>query len=174
MRLWVGIAFAGAFVASATSAMAQSNVETGVLECQGRSNSFIVGSVTNLDCLYRPSLPGRAHAYQATIRRVGLDIGFNESTRLSWAVFAPTHRIGPGALAGSYLGASANATFGVGIGANAMFGGSNNTVALQPVSAQGQTGFGAAGGISQLELVPVREVRRSQRHRHHRHHRNRR
>jgi hypothetical protein len=155
MRAWVGLAFAGAFFASASSAAAQSNVETGVLECQGRSTSFIVASVTNLDCLYRPSLPGRAQAYQATIKRFGIDVGFNQSTRLSWAVFAPTHRIGPGALTGTYVGASANATFGLGVGLNALFGGSNNTIALQPVSAQGQVGIGAAGGISQLDLVPV-------------------
>ncbi|MBN8963918.1 MAG: DUF992 domain-containing protein, partial [Rhizobiales bacterium] len=163
MRLWVGLAFAGAFFASASSASAQSTVETGVLECQGQSMSFVVASVTNLDCLYRPSLPGRVQAYRATIKRVGVDIGINQSTRLSWAVFAPTHRIGPGALAGAYLGASANATFGVGLGVNALFGGSNNTISLQPVSAQGQVGIGAAGGISSLELVPVRQVHRSHR-----------
>jgi hypothetical protein len=145
-------------------------VETGVLECQGQSTSFIVASVTNLDCLYRPSLPGRAQAYQATIKRIGVDIGINQSTRLSWAVFAPTHRIGPGALAGAYLGASANATLGLGVGVNALFGGSNNTIALQPVSAQGQVGIGAAGGISSLELVPVRQVHRKHRKHKHRHH----
>jgi hypothetical protein len=71
-------------------------------------------------------------------------------------VFAPTRRVGPGDLAGSYGGASASATAGVGVGANALVGGSNNTIALQPVSVQGQTGLGVAAGIAGMELRPGR------------------
>jgi hypothetical protein len=74
---------------------------------------------------------------------------------ISWAVFAPTTRVGPGSLSGVYVGASANATVGLGVGANALFGGSNRTISLQPVSVQGQTGLGAVGGISALELQPL-------------------
>ena len=160
MRCSAGVAFAVALVASISSATAHEGVKTGVLECRGVSQQFVVASVTNLDCIYRPSYGGRAHAYVAQIRRVGLDIGFNQSTALAWAVFAPTRHLGRGSLAGSYLGASANATLGVGVGANALFGGSNNTIALQPVSVQGQTGIGAVGGISALDLRPLRPIRR--------------
>ncbi len=60
----------------------------------------------------------------------GLDIGINQSTVLVWGVFAPTNRLGPGSLAGTYVGGSANVTIGVGLGANALVGGSNNTFAL--------------------------------------------
>jgi hypothetical protein len=69
-------------------------------------------------------------------------------------VFAPT-RLRRGELAGTYAGGAASATVGVGVGANALFGGSNNTVSLQPVSLQGQTGLSAAAGIASLELRPV-------------------
>ena len=43
---------------------------------------------------------------------------------------------------------------GLGVGANALVGGSNNSVALQPVSVQGQQGLNVAVGISQLQLRP--------------------
>ena len=53
-----------------------------MLECRGASQQFIVGSITNMQCLFRPSAGGRPQAYDAQIRRVGLDIGFNQSTVL--------------------------------------------------------------------------------------------
>ena len=39
-----------------------------------------------------------------------------------------------------------------GVGANALVGGSNRSVALQPLSVQGQVGLNAAAGIGALEL----------------------
>ena len=39
-----------------------------------------------------------------------------------------------------------------GVGANVLVGGSNHSVALQPLSVQGQVGLNAAGGIGALEL----------------------
>jgi len=139
MRYRLGAAFAVAFAASATPALA--NVEVGLLECRGASQQFIVGSITTLQCLFRPSAGGPPQAYDAQIRRVGVDIGFNSSTAIAWSVFAP-NLPGPGALSGTYVGPSANATVGVGVGANVLWGGSSNTVALQPVSGQGQIGLG--------------------------------
>ena len=158
MRYSIGFACAVAFVASMSTTA--SAVETGVLECNGKSTSYILGSVTELDCVFRPSAGGRNHAYSATIRRFGVDVGINQTTKLAWAVFAPTRRIGEGSLGGLYLGASANATVGVGVGANVLFGASDDTISLQPVSVQGQTGLGAAGGVSGLELRPQQQQRR--------------
>jgi hypothetical protein len=169
MRVFVGVAFAAALAASSSQAMARDAVEAGLLECRGQSTAFVVGSITRLDCLFRPNV-GRPQPYYGTIRRAGLDIGWNQSTVIHWSVFAPTHRLGPGALAGGYAGGSANVTFGVGLGANALFGGSNWTISLQPVSFQGQTGLGAAAGVSALELVPANLPYRSHR-KYRRHHR---
>jgi len=165
MRYRLGAAFAVAFAASATPALA--NVEVGLLECRGASQQFIVGSVTTLQCLFRPSAGGQPQAYDAQIRRVGVDIGFNQSTVIAWSVFAPNSP-GPGALSGTYVGPSANATVGVGVGANVLWGGSNNTVALQPVSGQGQVGLGVAGGISAMEMHAHDLPRGKRRHRHRR------
>ena len=72
-----------------------------------------------------------------------------------WVVHAlTTARVA--ALAGNYTGASAEATVGAGLGANVLVGGSNRTVALQPVSVQGQAGLNLAVGVAGLELRPVR------------------
>src|SRR3954470_16348445 len=84
------LAVATALVASATSAMAQSRVEVGVLDCRGSTTSFVVGSVTELSCMFTPSGGGRPEPYRATMRRAGVDIGFNQQVAVAWGVLAPS------------------------------------------------------------------------------------
>ena len=43
-----------------------------------------------------------------------------------------------------------------GVGANALVGGSNRTVTLQPFSVQGQVGLNLAAGVAGLDLMWVR------------------
>jgi hypothetical protein len=155
IRFASAIALAASIAAATSPAAAQSRVEAGMLECGGTTASFILGSVTELRCTFRPS-GGGAEPYTATIRRVGVDVALPANVGMAWAVFAPTRRIGPGDLAGTYGGASASATAVVGVGANALVGGSNNTIALQPVSLQGQTGLGVAAGVAGMELRAAR------------------
>jgi len=72
-----------------------------------------------------------------------------------WLVWAPTNR--PlGALSGTYAGGTAEASVIAGIGANALIGGSNRTIALQPFSVQGQVGLNVAAGVAGLDLRYVR------------------
>ena len=66
-------------------------------------------------------------------------------------------------------GCGANATVGVGIGANLLAGGSGNSISLQPLSLQGQTGLSAVAGIVDVDLRPV-DLRAAPRYRRHRHH----
>jgi Protein of unknown function (DUF992) len=131
-------------------------VQVGTLECRGGASiGFIVGSVTNLGCVLRiDGLP--EDRYVATIRKVGVDIGITEQTRLAWSVYAPTARLGPGDIAGSYAGVDGSATVGLGLGANALVGGSNKSVALQPLSVEGNVGLSVAAGLEGLELRPGR------------------
>ena len=147
---------AAALTASLAGASAQERVQVGVLECRGGASvGFIVGSVTNLGCVLRvDGFP--EDRYVATIRKVGLDIGITEETALAWGVFAPTKRLGPGDLSGNYAGAQGSATIGVGAGGNVLVGGSNNSIALQPLSLQGQVGLSVAAGLESLELRPGR------------------
>ncbi len=149
---------AAAIVASVVTAHAQQpgSTQVGVLECRGGPNvGMIVGSVTNLGCVFRSQ--GRPDdLYTARVTTVGVDIGITTETALSWAVFAPTVQFGPGDLSGNYAGVSASATVVVGVGGNALIGGSRNSFALQPLSVQGQTGLNVAGGVQSLELRPGR------------------
>ena len=131
----------------APCAAAVQRVQVGVLECRGGASvGFIVGSVTNLGCVLRAEgMP--EDRYVATIRKVGLDLGITQESALAWGVFAPVKRLGPGELAGNYVGAQASATLGVGVGGNVLVGGSDNTIALQPLSVQGQVGLNVAAGL---------------------------
>jgi hypothetical protein len=148
--------FGLAALAAAIPASAQSRVEVGALECRGGpTTSFIVGSVAQLDCVFRPSAGG-SDRYQAVVRHVGLDLGFTDRSSVIWAVLAPSRQVGAGDLAGNYAGVQAGASVGVGVGANVMIGGSNNSFALQPVSVQAQTGLNVAAGVGSLELRYVR------------------
>src|SRR5437879_495654 len=134
-------------------------VQAGILQCQGGQNvAFVVGSVTNLECVFQ-SEGRRPEPYIATVRRYGVDLGFTDQTRLTWAVNAPTSRLGRGELAGSYGGVGANASIGVGGGGNFLVGGPSNAYALQQLSVQGQTGLHVAAGIAGGELQPGRFTR---------------
>jgi hypothetical protein len=138
------------------SANALPQVRAGVLQCQGGQNvGFVVGSVTSLECIFQ-SEGRRPEPYIATVRRYGVDLGFTDQTRFSWAVNAPSASIGRGDLAGNYDGVGANASVGVGFGGNFLVGGPANSYALQPISVQGQTGLNVTAGIADIELQPVR------------------
>ncbi|OCK62127.1 DUF992 domain-containing protein [Bradyrhizobium sp. LMTR 3] len=134
----------------------QQRVQVGVLECRGGASvGFVVGSVTHLGCVLRAEgMP--EDRYVATIRKVGLDLGITQESALAWGVFAPVARLGPGGLSGDYVGAQGSATLGVGVGGNVLVGGSANSIALQPLSLQGQVGVSIAAGLESLELRPGR------------------
>ncbi|MGH6780023.1 MAG: DUF992 domain-containing protein [Bradyrhizobium sp.] len=145
--------------ASSAPAVAQQpmqRVRIGVLECRGApSIGFIVGSVTNLGCLLH--VDGRPDdRYIATIRKVGIDLGITQQTTLAWVVYAPVAWLGRGDLSGNYVGAQGSASLGVGLGGNVLAGGSSNSIALQPLSVQGQVGVNIAAGLESLELRPGR------------------
>jgi uncharacterized membrane protein len=85
--------------------------------------------------------------------RVGLDVGFTTGSVIIWTVFAKTNRY-KGMLTGTYTGASAEMSLAAGLGANVLVGGSSQTVALQPLSIQGQIGLDIAAGVGSLDLHP--------------------
>ena len=149
---------------------AQASVEAGGLTCRSAGGvGYVVGAVLNFNCVFVPSVGGPPHRYVGVVRRIGVDLGFTQGVSMGWVVFAPTGVIHPGDLSGNYGGVQGNASVLVGAGANALVGGSNNTFALQPVSAQAQAGLNVSAGVAGLELrsadgpVP-RPVRHHRRH----------
>jgi hypothetical protein len=160
---------AAALMATAPTG-ANANVEVGGLTCRSAGGvGYVVGSTLNFQCVFQPSTGGPAHHYLGVIRRIGVDLGVTQNVSLGWAVFAPTGVIHPGDLAGNYGGVQGNASVGIGVGANALVGGSNNSFALQPVSAEAQTGLNVSAGLTDLELRPA-DVLAPHRVRHHRRH----
>jgi hypothetical protein len=104
-----------------------------------------------MDCRFTPNR-GPVERYHGSVTRFGLDLGITTGGVMSWLVIARTSRIGRGALAGNYVGASGDIAFGIGAGANVLIGGSRRTVTLQPLSVSGQVGINLAVGVAGLTL----------------------
>jgi uncharacterized protein DUF992 len=139
-------------ILDATPSFAASGVKIGTLRCVVQPGvGLIIGSRKGIGCNFRPSGGGPVEQYTGSITKVGLDVGITTKTIVGWAVFAPG-KLKPGSLAGRYAGGSAEATLGLGLGANVLIGGSKKSVALQPISVQGQVGLNLAAGIAGLRL----------------------
>ena len=154
---WLGAVLLGLSVTFAP-AQAQRPVweQSGTLNCDVSAGfGFIIGSQRQVNCLFTPSYPAPPEQYVGTITKVGLDIGVTAAGSLVWNVLQSTTRR-RGVLAGSYAGASAEVPAGVGLGANLLVGGNERSVALQPLSIQGQVGINIAAGIAEISLQFVR------------------
>lgn len=142
----VTMAAAGAATAQGTA------VKVGLLKCLVSGGaSFIIGSTKDLECKF-DGLDGGRETYQGTINKYGIDIGATGKGVMYWTVLAPSGKLDKGALAGTYGGVSASAALGYGAGANVLVGGSNKSVALQPLSGQVEEGVNLAVGIAELKL----------------------
>ena len=156
----VSLAFAAtltsvlAFAPVTSAEAAPTGVKAGVLQCVVAPGvGFIIGSSKDVSCTFKGQ--GRVERYRGSTGKLGIDIGVTNKSYLSWLVFAPG-KVGRGALAGSYVGASAQATVIAGLGANVLVGGSSQSINLQPLSVQGQTGLNIAAGLASLNLTAVR------------------
>jgi len=127
-------------------------VKVGSLTCNVASGwGFVFGSSKDLRCTFRPSGHAAEH-YTGSISKFGIDVGYTGGEVLVWGVFAPSSDIRAGALQGDYAGASAQATIGVGLGANVLVGGLDKSIALQPLSISGEKGLNVAAGIGSISL----------------------
>lgn len=147
----IAFAFVAAFAVPASAA----GINVGTLACQVDSGiGYFVGSSRDVVCAFHP-VKGRDQYYRGSITHVGIDVGFTSGATLVWAVVAPGS-VKHGALAGQYIGASAEATIGAGVGANILVGGVKKSFTLQPVSVQGQIGLNLALAASSLTLYPTK------------------
>ena len=150
-RFFAAAMFAVALFAVSPEAKA-GGFKVGVLTCKVEGGwGLIVASNKAVDCVFRPTHYRWRDHYVGSINKIGADIGVTDGAHLVWVVFAAGH-IRRGSLAGTYFGASGEATVGIGAGVNVLIGGFGETINLQPVSIQGQTGLNVAGGIAALTL----------------------
>lgn len=146
------IALANSIPPSALAADGK-HFKVGVLTCAaGPKVGLLITSKQKISCSFQPDAHEAEH-YHGTIREFGLDIGATAASVIIWAVFAQQSDYVPGSVAGTYVGVSAEETVGLGLGANVLIGGSETSIALQPLSVQGQAGLNLAVGVSRLELT---------------------
>jgi hypothetical protein len=130
----------------------KATVRAGYLKCEVSSGwGFVFGSSRSMHCSYAMQA-GYTEYYTGSISKFGADIGYLSSAVMIWAVLAPTNNLGQGALAGHYAGATASAAVGVGAGANVLVGGFKNSIALQPITIEGQNGLNVAAGVAAMSL----------------------
>lgn len=136
---------------SVSGASAKSGVKVGQLTCTVEGGfGLIIASKKDMTCTFNAA-NGAVELYTGSISKFGIDIGVTKEATMVWVVFAPG-KVNPGALRGKYVGATAEATAGVGAGANVLVGGFNKSITLQPLSVQGQTGLNVAAGVGVLNL----------------------
>jgi hypothetical protein len=148
------LALSAAFFASSTPALAQSSVRVGTLACDVSAGIglFVVQKQT-LRCTFTPNGGGLVDSYTGKIDDFGVALGEVAAGHLVWGVIAAVPGLPRGALAGTYAGLGAEATVGVGLGANVLPGGTGRAFSLQPTSVEGQVGLNIAGGVTTVTLV---------------------
>jgi Protein of unknown function (DUF992) len=154
MKKILSVALLATAAAFAVAPAQAGGVKIGVLSCKVDGGvGWIVGSSKDVECVFSGT-HGNSENYVGTIGKLGIDVGVTSDTRVGWIVFAPG-KLKSGSLKGSYTGASAEATVGLGLGANVLLGGFRKSINLQPISLQAQTGLNIAAGIASLHLQPV-------------------
>jgi hypothetical protein len=152
LRAVLAAASIGAIAAATSAQAAPHGVKVGLLTCHVESGwGYVIGSSRDVRCDFQPS-EGERDRYTGSISKLGVDIGYTSSADIVWEVVAPSSDVRAGALQGDYAGATASATVGVGVGAHVLLGGFDKSIALQPVSVEGNTGLDVAAGIGELSL----------------------
>jgi hypothetical protein len=140
----------------ATPALAQTFVKAGTLTCDVSAGiGLILAQNQTMTCAFQPLSGAPPDQYTGRIDKFGVAIGAVQQGTLIWGVFAPADGVPHGALAGTYVGVGAEATAVVGLGANALIGGTGRAFSLQPVSVQGQTGINIAAGVTTVTLTSL-------------------
>jgi Protein of unknown function (DUF992) len=153
IKLAIPALVASLLLAGTPGANAQTKIKSGTLTCTGGAGiGLILGSKKTYKCNFVKAGSGGTESYAATITKLGLDVGVTGESVLVWTVLTSTEDFVPRALAGNFAGASADASLGLGAGAKVLVGGTQNSVTLQPLSVQGQTGVNLAVGIAELTL----------------------
>lgn len=149
-------AFAVGMGVTMTAAHAEdAKLIAGTLTCKGKGGvGLIVGSKEKLSCKYEPANGGPPRSFEGSITRVGLDIGIKGKSVMVWTVLASTTQLPAEALGGKFAGVAADASLGLGAGAQVLVGGNSKGVVLQPLSVKGETGVNVAVGVAGLTLKP--------------------
>ena len=152
-----GLAACAALIAAPTFAANDDSgrIEVGYLECDlTRDEGGAIVSELEYVCNFDPAEDGAPEeAYIAEIEKFGIDLSKTERETIGWAVFAPAEKYANGVLEGDYVGVSADAAAGVGVGAKALVGGFEESIVLQPFAVTAQEGVGVSLAVENLTLT---------------------
>ncbi len=128
-------------------------IQVGRLACEVEGGvGFLIGSTKAVTCEFIRK-GAKTETYTGEIKKLGLDVGITAATHIEWLVFSGSDvKVTHKSLAGTYVGASHEATLGVGLGANWLIGGSKSGFALQPWSVQAQAGLSLTWALAELTL----------------------
>jgi hypothetical protein len=156
VKLIIGFSAAALAAMLAGPAYAQSGVKVGTLSCDVSAGvGLFLFQKQSMLCTFKADAGGPPDAYTGQIAEYGVALGGVAAGHLIWGVIAANSGVPKGALAGTFAGVGAEATAGVGVGANVLIGGTGRAFSLQPLSVEGQTGVNIAGGITTVTLTPV-------------------
>lgn len=149
----------GVLALAAALPVAADNVEVGVLTCESVAGSrvnLLIRSTTDVLCEFKDS-SGKVEKYKGESGiAFGLDLSFKDNESFAFSVVsAGSAPGGSHQLAGKYLGGKATASVGVGLGAAALVGGSNDQFGLNPLAVSTEQGVGASAGIGFLYIEPA-------------------
>lgn len=155
MKIWRYGMFALVAALPLASPAHAEKAAVGKLECDVSSGIglFVVEKQT-MKCKFTPVNSNAVDYYTGRINEYGVALGEIQKGVLLWGVVSATDTVpGPGSLAGDYAGAGADVAFVGGLGANVLVGGSSKSIALQPLSVEGEAGFNVAAGVTTVTLV---------------------
>jgi uncharacterized protein DUF992 len=140
-----------ALLLNVSDAKAQARVEIGLLRCTlSPGVGALAGSRRRMSCRFTYDAGRRTANYTGTITRLGIDIGATAGGLMSWRVLSRTR--GASAIAGNYVGVSADVSLGLGAGAKVLIGGSRRSTMLQPVAFVANIGINFAVGVTGMTL----------------------
>ncbi len=147
---------AGAALALSFSGPAWSDTQVGLLKCD---TSIGIGEILvrkqTISCVFTHS-NGKTENYTGAIHQYGVEIGMVKEGHLVWEVIAATSNVAPGALAGKYGGVDASVAVGLGLGADALVGGTGKAFSLQPFAVNAEPGINIAAGVENVTLVAAK------------------
>ncbi|MGE5503182.1 MAG: DUF992 domain-containing protein [Actinomycetota bacterium] len=151
MKKWIVPTLAAAAFVFTAAGEAKAGGILGLLTCSktGAGQTYVIFSKAPVSCTYEGV--GGTSKYTGTAGiGLGVDLQYEQDQVVSYLVMGGAGNTAP--LAGTYVGAKASATFGIGPTVQGGLAGAGNGFSLVPIGLGGQTGFGAAGGISYLNI----------------------
>lgn len=155
MKNVVWVLGASIFLAATSSGSAQVSAEVGVLSCDVSAGiGLIIEQKQKVSCTLSNG-NGQAQNYKGSIDQYGLELGATSGGQMTWTVLAATTTVAPGALAGTYAGAEADASLGLGAGIQVLIGGTGQSFTLQPLAVETEKGTALSAGVETLTLEYV-------------------